>query len=110
LVGGKDGFLPANAILYHLTVEHAVLVEFAARSGITELEDLFPSRKEDFILRALLGLPWETIKGDSPIGKLMWEQISSANALFEFPENIFNRRSLIRKIIVSRTRHGGRLF
>lgn len=54
--------VPAECFLAHITASCAVFREYAAEEGLVDTERLFPSTKEDPILRALLGLPWKKIE------------------------------------------------
>ena len=62
LVEGKNGKLPPDAVIYHLVIEHNVLVEYCSQSGLSNVEDVFPKREHDFVLQALLDIPWELIR------------------------------------------------
>lgn len=64
LVEGKNGRLPPDSVIYHLIVDHNVLVEYYSQSGISNLEDIFPTREHDFVLKALLDIPWEIIRAE----------------------------------------------
>lgn len=54
--------LPIDCFAAHITASRTVLRDYAAKEGFSTTEDLFPSRKDDPILRALLGLPWKKIE------------------------------------------------
>lgn len=54
--------LPAECFAAHITASRAVLRDYAAQEGLVTTEDLFPSRKDDPLLRALLSLPWKKIE------------------------------------------------
>lgn len=60
----EKGRLPPEAIVAHLIVEHAALVGLYQEAGIRKTEDLFPGRNHDFILNALLEIPWERFNVD----------------------------------------------
>lgn len=62
LAEGIEGRLPPESIVFHLVVDHQVLVDYYTRQGITKLQDVFPERSEDFVLRTLLDIPWEKAK------------------------------------------------
>ncbi len=65
LVEGVDGFLPQDSIVAHLNVNYDVLVKYIESKDITSTLDIFPDRKNDFILKFLLDLPWIKIQSDS---------------------------------------------
>ncbi|NMG01044.1 FRG domain-containing protein [Aromatoleum toluolicum] len=67
LAGAIDGLLPPQSVVAHLVVEHQVLTAVCAKCGVTQLDDVFPSREQDFVLRALLDIPWQRIDADTPI-------------------------------------------
>lgn len=54
--------VPMECFVAHITASRAVLRDYAAEEGLTETDRLFPSTKDDPILRALLGLPWKKIE------------------------------------------------
>lgn len=54
--------VPIDCFVAHITASRAVFRDFAAETGLVETDNLFPSAKEDPILRALLGLPWKEIE------------------------------------------------
>jgi hypothetical protein len=54
--------VPAQCFVAHITASRAVFRDYAAEEGLIETDHLFPSRKDDPILRALLGLPWKKIE------------------------------------------------
>ncbi|MFT3941550.1 hypothetical protein [Rhodopseudomonas sp.] len=57
----KDA-LPHECFVAHISGSCALMRDFAADGGFTETGCLFPSRREDPILGALLGLPWRKIE------------------------------------------------
>ncbi|MCK4871631.1 MAG: FRG domain-containing protein [Phycisphaerales bacterium] len=61
LVGSLKNALPPVAISAHLEVTHDALVEFYQRHSVAETADLFPTRGRDFILDALLSIPWQCV-------------------------------------------------
>ena len=69
LVEAFDGFLPVASIAAHLTVKHDVLKEYYVSNGVNTALDIFPDRKNDFILKSILSLPWYEIQNkiDFPI-------------------------------------------
>lgn len=67
LVGNLKNILPPQAIVSHIEVPHKVLREYCQKNLIVSVADIFPSKKEDFILNTLLSLPWEKINIDGPI-------------------------------------------
>ena len=54
--------VPIECFVAHITATRAVFRDYAAEEGLIETEHLFPSTKDDPILRALLGLPWKKIE------------------------------------------------
>jgi hypothetical protein len=63
--------VPAQCFVIHITASRALFRDYAAEEGLTDTGHLFPSRKDDPLLAALLGLPWKKIaeEGDeSAIG------------------------------------------
>jgi len=57
----QNKVLPRECYHAHLTVDRAVLQQFAQENGFFNQADLFPGRDEDPILSALLDLPWTEI-------------------------------------------------
>jgi hypothetical protein len=53
--------VPMDCFIAHITASRSVFRDYAAEEGVTGTERLFPSTKDDPILRALLGLPWKKI-------------------------------------------------
>jgi len=51
--------VPPDCIIAQITGPRAVFRDFAASKAIVETNSLFPTRKEDPILDALLGVPWK---------------------------------------------------
>jgi FRG domain. len=58
----QSGPLPDDCFVAHITVDRSLLRDYAAKNQLSSTEDLFPSVKDDPILKALLGLPWRQIK------------------------------------------------
>lgn len=56
--------IPQDCYIAQIAAPRQVLRDFAAASGLTDTNALFPSSAEDPILRALMGLPWAEIKLD----------------------------------------------
>ncbi|MCX5462687.1 FRG domain-containing protein [Alcaligenes parafaecalis] len=56
--------LPSDAVVAHLTVENGVLLQRCAEAGLNNTNDLFPSAKTDFLLHALLDIPWQRVFKD----------------------------------------------
>ena len=54
--------VPPDCFVAHVTASRTVLRDYAAEEGLVEPERLFPSSREDPMLRALLGLPWKKIE------------------------------------------------
>jgi hypothetical protein len=54
--------VPPECFAAHITGSRAVFRDYAAEEGIVDTDRLFPSSKEDPLLRALLGLPWKKVK------------------------------------------------
>ena len=54
--------VPMECFVAHITANRAVFRDYAAEEGLIETDRLFPSTKDDPILRALLGLPWKKIE------------------------------------------------
>jgi hypothetical protein len=54
--------VPPECFAAHITASRAVFRDYAAEEGFVETYRLFPSSKEDPLLRALLGLPWKKVK------------------------------------------------
>jgi len=67
LVGHLDDNLPAQVIAAHIEVSSDILKEFYHIKGIHKVTDVFPSKKDDFILNFLLSLPWEKMPIDNTI-------------------------------------------
>ncbi|UTD55165.1 hypothetical protein [Halomonas sp. MS1] len=67
LVGNLNDRLPPQVITSHIEVSSSVLKDYCEKQRINDVSDVFPSRKEDFVLRTLLSLPWEKMHIDSPI-------------------------------------------
>jgi len=68
LVGPLDELLPPECVAMRLYAPSSVFKELAARAGLGEQSDLFPSPKDDPILRSLLSLPFvhRRIEKDPP--------------------------------------------
>jgi hypothetical protein len=54
--------VPPECFAAHIKGNRAVFRDYAAEEGIVDTDRLFPSSKEDPLLRALLGLPWKKVK------------------------------------------------
>ena len=67
LVGNLKDRLPPQAIAAHIEVPSSVLKDYCRKNLINDVSDVFPSSKEDFVLKTLLSLPWEKMNIDSPI-------------------------------------------
>ncbi len=65
LVEAFNGFLPVDSIAAHLIVKHEVLKEYYVSKGVNNTLDIFPDRKNDFILNSLLSLPWYNVPSGS---------------------------------------------
>ncbi|WP_299478128.1 hypothetical protein [uncultured Roseibium sp.] len=65
----RNNPVPSDCFRAHIIADRAVLRDFAAERGATEMSAIFPSPIEDPILDALLGLPWREIEmgGDSEV-------------------------------------------
>ena len=57
----RNKVVPMDCYVAHITGPRAVFRDYAAEEGFAETTQLFPSSKEDPILRALLGLPWKKV-------------------------------------------------
>ncbi|WP_230941858.1 FRG domain-containing protein [Burkholderia stagnalis] len=67
-LAGVVRHLPPDSVVAHLTVENGVLLQRCSDAGLSKTDDLFPSAKTDFLLRALLDIPWKRIvKDEMPI-------------------------------------------
>lgn len=67
-LAGVVSHLPADAVVAHVTVEQNILLQRCLEAGLNNTSDLFPSAKTDFILRALLDIPWHCrVKDGLPI-------------------------------------------
>ena len=58
LAQAYNGFLPPESIVAHMIVNHDVLLQHSKEQGLVNTSDLFPDRKNDYILDALLSIPW----------------------------------------------------
>ncbi|AUG40287.1 hypothetical protein CXP47_10515 [Pseudomonas chlororaphis] len=67
LAGNLKDRLPPQAVISHIEVSNEVLHSYYKKHGIGKVTDVFPPKEEDFILNALLSLPWEKMRIDSPI-------------------------------------------
>ncbi|WP_080434304.1 FRG domain-containing protein [Burkholderia ubonensis] len=56
--------LPPDSVVAHLTIESDVLLQRCVEAGLNSTEDLFPSAKTDFLLSALLDIPWKRVFSD----------------------------------------------
>ena len=56
--------LPPDSVVAHLTIENSVLLQRCIEAGLNNTSDLFPSAKTDFILCALLDIPWKRVFKD----------------------------------------------
>ncbi len=56
--------LPPDSVVAHLTVENSVLLQRCAEADLNSTDDLFLSAKTDFLLRALLDIPWQRVFDD----------------------------------------------
>jgi hypothetical protein len=54
--------VPTACFAAHITGSRAVFRDYAAEEGIVDTDRLFPSSKEDPLLRVLLGLPWKKVR------------------------------------------------
>ena len=54
--------VPVECFVAHITANRTVFRDYAAEDGLIGTDRLFPSTKDDPILRALLGLPWKKIE------------------------------------------------
>ena len=64
MIGAMQESLPEECILAHLSTPSALLAELAENEGFSEVEDVFPSRSEDYWLELLLSVPWQGIPGE----------------------------------------------
>lgn len=67
LVGNLDNNLPPEVIAAHIEVPAEVLKAYYHKNSIYDVADVFPAKKDDFILNFLLSLPWEKMDIDNPI-------------------------------------------
>ena len=67
LAGNLKDRLPPQAVISHIEVPGEILRSYCRKYGLDKVADVFPQKEEDFILNALLALPWERIRIDSPI-------------------------------------------
>lgn len=68
LAGNLKSALPPRSVTTHLVVSHDVLAEYCKKNSLLKTSDVFPSREEDFILKALLDVPWQRLgDGEMPI-------------------------------------------
>lgn len=69
LAEAYDGYLLSESIVAHLIVKSEVLVDYYQSKGVNSTLDVFPDRKDDYVLKSLLDLPWCKIetKDDFPI-------------------------------------------
>jgi FRG domain len=63
-LAGNVRRLPPESIVAHFSVDSSVLVQKAQEAGLKSTVDLFPTRKTDIVLRALLDIPWQRIGRD----------------------------------------------
>ena len=69
--------VPVECFVAHIIANRAILRDYAAEEGLIETERLFPSTREDPMLRALLGLPWKKIdhpENTKELGILMFRR------------------------------------
>ncbi|MCA1437999.1 hypothetical protein I6F33_34350 [Bradyrhizobium sp. BRP20] len=57
----NNAAVPLECFVAHIRASRSVFRDYASEEGFLQTDDLFPSTKEDPILRALLGLPWKRI-------------------------------------------------
>ncbi len=57
----RNEAVPLDCLVARISGPRSVFRDFAAAEGYSETNDLFPTSKEDPVLRALLGLPWKKI-------------------------------------------------
>jgi hypothetical protein len=67
LVGNLHDNLPPQVIAAHIEVPADILREFYKKNNIDNVSDVFPSKRDDFILNFLLSLPWEKMNIDNVI-------------------------------------------
>lgn len=65
LAGNLKDRLPPQAVISHIEVPTEILLSYYKKLGIGSTADVFPPKEDDFILNALLSLPWERMKIDS---------------------------------------------
>ncbi|MBJ2082008.1 FRG domain-containing protein [Serratia ureilytica] len=63
LLGPTSGKpVPTECFVAHITANRAIFREYAALSGYTGTDSIFPPTTQDPILKALLELPWKELK------------------------------------------------
>jgi len=67
LAGTLKGALPSEAIAAHFEIDQKVINDFCTKYSLVNVDDIFPSREKDFILKALLDLPWKKTLHNDPI-------------------------------------------
>jgi len=60
----RNKSVPPECFVAHISGDRSIFRDYAAEEGLVETNRLFPTSKEDPILRALLGLPWKKIEID----------------------------------------------
>lgn len=65
LIGPLRDTLPPDCVCACISGPATVFADFASTAGYSKTSDLFPSRKEDFLLKLLLSVPWESVGRDS---------------------------------------------
>ena len=90
LVGNLDDYLPSQTIAAHIQVPPDVLRSFYKKNGLQNVEDLFPSKSEDFILNTLLNLPWEKVNAET--------MVPTFRRALDIPEYELNENSYIKHL------------
>jgi hypothetical protein len=67
LAGIPNNRLPEESIALHIEADNQVLRDYYEKKDIYKTEDIFPNRNKDFILNALLEIPWNLIPIDDSI-------------------------------------------
>lgn len=81
----QNAEVPKECFIAHITAPRAVFRDYAAEEGLTQTDHVFPSRADDPILQALLGLPWKKI--DHPLNRMGIPFFERALSLPEYEDS-----------------------
>lgn len=105
-LAGIVSHLPPDSVVAHLIIESSVLLDRCVEAGFNNTVDLFPSAKTDFLLRALLDIPWQRRFRDGMPIPVFHRGLDLPEYQVEFTKHLPPRTILYDECWLDEQRHG----